>query len=632
MALILTILTVIAWGLAGTRIATIFGVRWASPQEAAAVSVTVGMTLTAWLMMALAFLGALHPVTGWAMLVFLLVLARSQVLPLLAVLWKILRNPSMWPFWRNRPWMETFAILVLGGLAAFAVTLAWAPPVRTDALVYHLAIPQAYLEHHGVVNLPNNMYSFFPLLFEMVYLFGLTFGVEGLPALLGVGQAAALAVGLVAYYRRYLGNRYGWLVPAVFFSVPTFTEIAGSAYVDLPLAGFVFFAFYSWERWRETGHGFWFALLCLFAGSAFATKLTGFIVLPLAALGIVWARRNNASGVRVLGKLFVFAGVVFLCMAPWWGRNFIYSGNPFVPLFMQVLGGQDRINWDPTRALMMDQYVRMFGMGRGFVDFLMLPYNLTFHSEPHSLRFDGRMGIAYLIILPAVIGMWWYRRPRLGPLVVAFAVLILFWFVYFQYIRFLAPALVFLSLLLVYGLEAWQAQTPREDFGFWLHRAWTGLIALGLVFNVLLALEAWNKKDPLAYLAGEESREAYLSRNVSVFPIYQAMNTRVPPDGRVLFVYMRNLGYLAHRDFISDSVFEAHTLQKILQSTESEKEVFQRLQSLGATHIMFDSNYVWGQDSAFPREHQERFHRFLLNRTRQVARQSHYYLHRIVIN
>ncbi|MCF8721390.1 ArnT family glycosyltransferase [Nitrospina gracilis] len=632
MALLLTILIVLTWGLLGARIASIFGVHWTSPEERVAVSITLGMTATAGLMTALTFLGGLYPATGWAVLALLLLFARNRIPPFLTTLRQSLRGPSILLFWRNRTGLETFAILALSILAMLAVTLAWAPPVRTDALVYHLAIPKAYLEHHGVMNLPHNMYSFFPLLFEMVYLFGLTFGVEGLPALLGVAQAAALALGLVAYYRRYLGSRYGWLVPAVFFSVPTFTEIAGSAYVDLPLAGFIFFAFYAWERWRETGHGFWFGLLCLFAGSAFATKLTGFIVLPLAVLGIVWVRRKSTSAGRVLGELFVFAGVAFLCMAPWWARNYAYAENPFVPLFMQVLGGQDKINWDPTRALMMDQYVRMFGIGRSITDFLMLPYNLTFRSEPHSLRFDGQLGIVYLLMMPSLIGLWLCRRPRLGPLTIVFAVLIVFWFVYFQYIRFLTPALVFLSLLLVSGLEGWQARTPRQDFGTWLHRAWMGLIALGLAFNTLLTAEIWKKKDPLAYLTGKETREAYLARNVSAYPIYRAMNTLVPPNGRVLFVYMRNLGYLAHREFISDSVFEAHTLQTVLESARDEKEVFQRLQSLGATHMMFDSNYVWGTGSAFSREHQALLHRFLQNWTEPVARHRHYYLYRIVIN
>jgi len=311
MAFLLAILIVVGFFLAGRRVAALAGCLLTGG-EAVAVGATLGMVLTAWAMMALAFAGLLYPAAGWIVLIALYVAGWREIPSFLVELRKAclhLVNPE---WWRRHTPFEWMVLLVLLVLVILAVTLAWAPPVRTDALVYHLAVPKAYLEHHGVVNLPDNMYSFFPLLFEMVYLFGLTFGIEGLPALLGVGQAAALGMGLVAYYRRYLGSAYAWLVPAVFFSVPTFWEVAASAYVDIALAGFVFFAFYAWDRWRETRHGFWFACLCVFTASAFATKLTAFIVLPLAVLGIVWVRRRETSPKRALMVLLVFAGVALL--------------------------------------------------------------------------------------------------------------------------------------------------------------------------------------------------------------------------------------------------------------------------------------------------------------------------------
>ncbi|CAI2719111.1 ArnT family glycosyltransferase [Nitrospina watsonii] len=630
MALLLAILIGVAWGLAGNRLAAACGCRLASPGESIAVGVTLGMGINAWVMTALAFAGGLYPVTGWIVLALLYAVSWRQIPLCWRALRDLLRSRFRGVSRKQLPWLEAFGGAVLIVLLILAVTLAWAPPLRTDALVYHLAVPKAYLDHHGVVNLPNNMYSFFPLLFEMVYLFGLTFEVEGLPALLGVGQAVALAVGLATYYRRYLGGRYGWLVAAVFFSVPTFVEIAASAYVDLPLAGFVFFAFYAWDRWRETRHGFWFALMCGSAASAFATKLTGFMVLPLTVLGIVWVRRHG-SAARALGEVAVFTLTALVFMAPWWARNLHYAGNPFVPLFMQMLGGQEQINWDPTRAMLMDRYVHMFGMGRGIVDFLLLPYNLTFHSEPHSLRFDGRLGLVYFLLIPAGVGVWMRRTARIGVLALMTAVLILVWFLYFQYIRFLAPALTFLSLLGVYGLET-LVTCPAGRLRTAWNQMWMGLIALGLVFNTTLAAKTWWEKRPTAYLSGDESRDAYWTRNLPAYPMYRAMNTQAGADDRVLFIYMRNLGYLAQRDFLSDSIFEAHTMQSLLARADAGEDLFQQLQSLGVTHIMFDSNYVWGPDSTFTPEHQARLQRFLMNHAERIARNDSYALYRIVIN
>ena len=158
-------------------------------------------------------------------------------------------RPSLEQVWNNErtnPLFHKFNISVLAFLILLALILAMAPPVKTDALVYHLAIPKAYLENHGIINLPNSMYSFFPLLFEMIFLFAMTFGVESLPALCGLGMTFLLLTGLGVFFHQYISPRLAWFVPVLFFSTPTFLEISASAYIDLSLAGFMFFTFYAW--------------------------------------------------------------------------------------------------------------------------------------------------------------------------------------------------------------------------------------------------------------------------------------------------------------------------------------------------------------------------------------------------
>ena len=100
------------------------------------------------------------------------------------------------------------------------------------------------------VNLPNNVYSFFPLQFEMIYLFCLMLKGDALAQLAGLGMALILLASLVLFYRRYLSTKGASLVSVLFFSVPAFWSIAPAAYVDLPVAGFIFLTSYAWSRWR----------------------------------------------------------------------------------------------------------------------------------------------------------------------------------------------------------------------------------------------------------------------------------------------------------------------------------------------------------------------------------------------
>ena len=635
MSLLILPIIFIGFYLLGDRIAGYLRPVFATPLESFLIKTTLGLVAISLMTTGLAFLGGIYPATGWALLGLIALGSWKKIGALVqqARAWRRAAAPPD----SDQAHFRVFNRSVLAVLGLLALALALAPPIRTDALVYHLAIPKAYLENHGFINLPNNMYSFFPLLMEMVFLFAMTFGCEALPALVGLGLAGLLLAALAHYYQVVLAGdsgqpgRYRLWVPVLFFSIPTFWEVSASAYVDIALAGFIFFAFYSWDRWRLTRARSWFLFMAVFTASAWATKLTAFIVIPLGVLGIAWVERQDNDVRSTATKILIFLGIVFCFMAPWWARNFFISGNPFVPLFMQVLGGADHINWDAERMMMMDQYVKSFGMGRGLLDFLRLPYNLTFHSQPYSLLFDGTLGVVLLLLLPAVWGLWQTRSTAIRALGTAFGVLILFWFIYFQYIRFLAPACTLLALLLVTGWERWMRSPETAAVPMW-KQATPFLVGAAVIYNLSAITATWAHKGPLKYLTGQETRDQYLARNVPRYPLYAAMNKKLAPDAKVFFVYMRNLGYLAERDFISDSIFEAHTLQRMLDQDPSPAGLLEQMKRLGATHWMFDFNFIFGQDSAFSLEEREALKDFLNTHARRVAGENPFFLYAFVLD
>ena len=634
MDLLLFTIIFLAFFLTGEALASFWKPVYSHFLERLLFHTLLGLVTVTLVTTALAFAGAIYPVTGW-MIVILAFLGSFRTWPSLGREFSTFRFAfkSFWWADRPNPLFHKFNILILVVLVILALILALAPPIKTDALVYHLAIPKAYLEHHGIANLPNSMYSFFPLFFEMLFLFAMTFGVESLPALCGLGMAFLLLMGLGFYFRLYLSSHLAWFVPVLFFSTPTFFEISASVYIDLALAGFIFFTFYAWDRWRETRLPFWFFYMCLFAGAAWATKLTGLIALPLVVLGIALEGKTSNKPVRVLKHILIFSGIVFLFMAPWWVRNYLYSGNPFLPLLMQFLGGEDRVNWDFNRAMMFNDYVSSFGMGRGLMDLLLLPYNLTFHAQPHTLKFDGQIGILFFMLIPAlIIGLWKPRSSRWIALSVCFAVLIGFWFVYFQYVRFLAPAFTVLALLCVAGLaKITHPSSEHSSRPRWLSQLVLSVVSCGVLFNLYLIWDTWHVKAPLNYVIGKETRDEYLARNIRRYPMYQAMN-QLNPESKVLLIFMGNLGYLAERPFHSDSVFEAYTLQTILAQDASPDGLRRQLQSLGISHLLLDQNYVFGRDAAFTPNHQAALNGFLKNRAQLLKQKGSFFLYQLLLD
>ena len=110
--------------------------------------------------------------------------------------WRALRalwQTSDW-FGRATGWM---ALVILG----FTLITALAPPLKFDALVYHLALPRHYLLTGRMDYVPQIMYWGMPQTAEMLYTWAMSLGSEPAAVVLGwlVGLVTLLGLmGLIA--------------------------------------------------------------------------------------------------------------------------------------------------------------------------------------------------------------------------------------------------------------------------------------------------------------------------------------------------------------------------------------------------------------------------------------------------
>jgi hypothetical protein len=643
MDIVLAVLLFVGFFCAGRRISAALGLPFSCAVECGLLSTALGLVVLTYAFMLLAFCGWAYSVSAWLLLAATAgvgVLAHGHRRQSFAPGGKL--AVPLVPAEPGTQRLFVFVAVCLGLVLFLSLTLSLLPPTRTDTLVYHFAIPKAYLQHHGIVNLPNNIFSFFPLFFEMLYLLCLALKGEVLATLAGWGAALLLIATMTLFYRRrFPDGRMALLVPTLFLATPTFFELTATGYVDLAAAAFVFFTFYAWDRWRETDHNGWLVLTALFAGAAVGAKLPTAPAFILAWFGVaVIARETRKSSAWMLRAtaLFFASGLAFLL--PWWIKNFFYSGNPFVPLLMNTFDSLGAINWDANRTDMTQQYAHASGMGRGIIDLLLLPVNLAFFARKNHLRFDGEIGPIYCLLLPGLFFLW--RRTVNGTrstvrvLGVLCAVLMAWWFAQFQLARFLSVPFTFFVLLCVYGWELWagtvvdaRLETPaRKFFG---HCA-VALVIGGLLCNLFLIAVDWREARPWDFLLGRETRAQYLTRRIPLFPMYQELNRALGERDKALFVYMRNFGYLAEKPFHSDSIFEAHTLQTLLQRAPTAEGLLDELRRLGFTHLMFDSAYVFAAESAFSPEQQAVLRSLLQTRATLLAAKNGVYLYRFMLN
>jgi hypothetical protein len=477
-----------------------------------------------------------------------------------------------------------------------ALVAALAPPTAKDTLLYHYALPKAWIAAGRAVEVPYNIAGYYPLGIEMhavwAMLLGAPFGVRAAEAAAGATLFlfAPLLVMTVYGWARERGADRAWAAigALVIAWVPTGYEVAASAYVDLALAGYTVLAVRAFGRWWATGR--WRHLVWVAAGigGALSIKLSAaFLLLPLALLGLLHAlatgRRDRESAgpataliaVRVLGALAVGLTIA----APWYARNWLRTGSPFFPFYLEIWPAHAR-GWDLERSRLYETLFSLYGDVHGPLDYLWTPLRLAVAAQPDQpAYYDGVLGITFAFALPLLAWAVWRRRldVELRLALLISAALFVFWLFSSQQLRYLLPATPALAVAIAVAGHGLDVPGRRLLRGLVLAAA-----ALGLPVVVAWFLGL----DPARVVLGGEPREAFLARRLDYYPYYQVVNRDLPPTATVWLIDMRRDTYHLDRPSFSDFIFEDYTLTRYVRSAASVDEIRARVRADGITHLL----------------------------------------------
>jgi len=93
-------------------------------------------------------------------------------------------------------------IFLFGLFIISTVILASVPPVSKDALVHHLAVPELYLKHGGIYEIPSMSFSYYPMNLDLLYLISLYFGNDIIPKCIHFCFALLTAWLILGYLKR----------------------------------------------------------------------------------------------------------------------------------------------------------------------------------------------------------------------------------------------------------------------------------------------------------------------------------------------------------------------------------------------------------------------------------------------
>ncbi|MEM1179316.1 MAG: phospholipid carrier-dependent glycosyltransferase [Acidobacteriota bacterium] len=492
--------------------------------------------------------------------------------------------PTPRPRWgsdlRSSFFSTAAALLVLGPVFALALT----PTVSWDADVYHLTLPKLYLEHGGFLPIEMNVYSHWPQGLEL--LFGVAMAWHGyvLAKVLHFGCGLLVLLALI----RLSPGRSGWLAAALFLLNDVVLFEMRVAYIDLAYAfALLLGASFAADATRgasgtaEDRRSL--VLTGTAAGLLMGLKVTGLVSAAILALLLAphWWRSLSRSGWRMTTKsVAAFALPCCLLGAPWWIKTWILTGNPIYPWMWKLFGGPD---WSPQLAEQFGRWQQGIGMGRGWDDFLLLPWRVIVEGGRGYDRFDGEISLFWLAAVPLALAglrstVTGHRRWRLFGLTALLHSI--FWALSSQQMRFLIPVL---ALFAVPAAAAAHAATRRffEASPSRRRLAWVG----GTVVFLAVAVTQHTK----VLSGGAQVMPRFLhptERPQTRIPEIMAAVDQLPADARLLFLNT-NQGFFCPRPYLADSFFEASQITEWLRPATSPAAVAELLRGRSITHILY---------------------------------------------
>jgi hypothetical protein len=306
-------------------------------------------------------------------------------------------------------------------------------------------------------------------------------------------------------------------------------------------------------------------------------KLSG--IIGVVAVALVLApglARAGRSAWRAFALRFVVP--VALLALPWGVKAAIYTGNPVYPFFHEQLGGPE---WSQTLSAQFTAWQSAIGMGRGPLDYLLLPVRVILSGGPRYEQFAGEIGAFWIVLVPlAVVGG--RRVPLARAALLVAGASFAFWSVSSQQMRFLIPVLPLLAVAAAVAVVELRDRIAAATARHALARAIPVAAAALLMWQAGPALVS-GVEHLLLYRS-----DAPLATRPAVPPVFVFIDRELPTDAVLLFLNT-NQGFFCPRAYLADSFFEASQIADWLGSARDAEEVQRRLSERGITHVLVEN-------------------------------------------
>jgi len=492
---------------------------------------------------------------------------------LLLVIWALMdlgREGIRWSplFTLPSPQGSFFGItLLVIAFVSFNYALCLLPETYFDALVYHLSTLQFWNFHHGLADLPGNLYAHFPFEAELYLWNGFLLDGSQAAKFLNVEILILTALSAGAWVAETGNLAAGGLTTASVLFLPLLSTTTWAAQNDVFVAFFFLLFVYALSKGTNQKNTNWFILAGLMGGMAWSAKYTVVLGLGVVFLFWFWIGPRLKIKHRVAPWMTTLI-LMILAIVPWTLKNYFFAGNFLYPYLSYWLGG---VALPPENAsALLQDHETPWVMNRSFSDWIVQV-------------FTGDLDKTVAPLLVAFIPFFFLKSAWKGLskyLLITSLVYLFLGFGLSHQLRLVIPAVV----LIFTAMGMILSQTGQEKIRSW---SWV-VLAFGLFSFISLTRVGISYYHWGEMATGFKSQNEFLEttpQTQTYFPLTEAVQVLTLPTDRLLVAGdSRSLYFL--RESYSNSVFDRQLLAVLAQDEKDGDGIRHRLKELGIDDIV----------------------------------------------
>lgn len=472
----------------------------------------IGLIITTFYFYLISFLKILVPFT-----IFLFYLIPLILLYFLFKKKKELMQDSLQIFLK-RPAKEYLVFL-------FPFIYASLPSSFYDSLVYHLGIPNLYLQHQGFLATPQFFFANTSIYYE-ISLIPAVFAGDMVPRLFHFLLGVVFILSVSDLAARFFQLEKRFILLLILISMPITVFLLSTVKNDL-LSAFFILAGIKYYLENKIKH----SALCW----GFSIGIKYFNILPLGiflALAFIKQEKLNFK------VLLIFGIIITAILLPLFIKNYVYTQNPVFP-FLSGYFPPVNSYFDASRFAAMKTDVGQ--MIHSLKDLCKLPYTLSFAE----LGSGGLIGVQFLIFLPFLIFI--KKRPEKFFLLIFALVFVVVGCFFTSQVRFMYAAFVVLAIFtaIVYRLLDERGPKIMKIIFF---------IIIGLNLAASFGYHERVYRAHYLYSGKSASIGEYLHVVFPSYPAIDFVNKNTPKNSRILVVGEARNYYLKRPYYVSSGI------------------------------------------------------------------------------